>query len=188
MSLKLITPAAVEPITLTEAKAHLKVDHTDDDILITSLIVAAREHAEGFQNRALVTQTWELVLDAWPRGDSIDMPLPPLQSVTSIKYKDTEGVESTWAATNYIVDIDSFKGRVALAYGISWPSESLYPVGAIRIRFVAGYGLAVSVPEMTKAALKFGVQLNYDALKTDERKQIENARDVLLALNRVTPI
>ena len=66
MPLNLITPPAVEPVTLADAKAHLKVDTTDDDALITALITAARARAEWHTGRALITQSWTLWLDAWP--------------------------------------------------------------------------------------------------------------------------
>ena len=82
MPLTLTTPPAVEPVTLAEAKAHLKIDTTDDDALITALIPAARARAEWHTGRALVTQGWTLWLDAWP--DIIAIPLPPLQAVASV--------------------------------------------------------------------------------------------------------
>jgi uncharacterized phiE125 gp8 family phage protein len=140
MGLKLITPPPVEPVTLDEAKVHLKCDDIDtENEYISGLIVAAREFAEGHQARAIITQAWEYILDKWPNKDYINLPLPPLQSVESITYTDKNGVESVWPDTNYIVDADRYIGRVALAYNCSWPTIDLYPAGAIRIRFTAGY-------------------------------------------------
>jgi len=66
MSLTIVTPPAEEPVTLTEAKNHLRVDLSDDDSLISALIVAAREHAEAITRRAFITQTLKLSLDAFP--------------------------------------------------------------------------------------------------------------------------
>jgi len=165
--------------------------YASDDALITGLIQAAREYAEGYQNRALCTQTWELVLDNWPCGDSVDIPKPPLQSITDIKYKDEDGTETTWAAANYIVDTDSFLGRVALAYGINWPNETLYPVGAIRIRFIAGYGLAADVPRTTKMALLLLIGHWYEQREGVSEKTMQEvpfAVKALLDLNRVIPV
>ena len=77
MSLQLITPPALEPVTLDEAKAHLKVDTTDDDALIERLIAAARARAEWHTGRAFLTQSWILWLDCWPPLDVAEIPLPP---------------------------------------------------------------------------------------------------------------
>jgi hypothetical protein len=81
MALKQKVAPAVEPLTLEEAKNHLRVDADidEDDALINNLIAAARQDCEKFQNRAYITQTWELWLDAWPEKDYIELPLPPLQ-------------------------------------------------------------------------------------------------------------
>jgi uncharacterized phiE125 gp8 family phage protein len=165
--------------------------YASDDALLTGLIQAAREWAEGYTNRAIITQTWELVLDDWPSGDYVDIPLPPLQSITDIKYKDTAGTESTLAATNYITDTDSFLGRVVLAYGCSWPSGTLYPAAGIRVRFVAGYGLAVSVPQRYKQAIMLLAAYWYENREgaTDKPPaEIPFAVKALLGLDRVVPI
>lgn len=162
-----------------------------EDSLLAGLIQAAREYAEGYQNRALCTQTWELVLDDWPRGDYVDIPLPPLQSITSIKYKDSDGTETTWDDANYVVDTDSFVGRIALAYGSSWPSATLYPVSGIRIRFVAGYGLAVSVPQMVKNAILLLAAHLYENREAGTDKALEEIPfgvKALLSMNRVIPV
>ena len=141
MALNLITPPAREPLSLALAKNHLRqeVDFTVDDNLIQGLIIAARKFCEGFQNRAYMAQTWDLWLDKWPAGKYIDIPLPPLQSVTSIKYYGTDGTEYTLAVTEYDVDDKGFTGRVVLKYGKSWPSVSLRPSNAVVIRFMSGY-------------------------------------------------
>ena len=165
--------------------------YASDDTLLTALIQAAREYVEGYQNRALCTQTWELVLDNWPIRDSIEMPKPPLQSVSSIKYKDSAGTEATWADTNYIVDPDSFLGRVVLADNISWPTVTLYPAGGIRIQFVAGYGLAASVPQTTRQAMLLLIGHWYENREGSSERSMQEipfAVKALLDLNRVIPV
>lgn len=150
MALKLITAATVEPITLTLTKLHLRVDHTDEDTLISALISAAREYCEGFQRRSIAVQTWELTMDSFPL--EIRLPQPPLVSVTYIKYKDKDGSEMTLSASDYVVNSDEEPGKVVLAYGKSWPYVTLYPTGAIKVRYLAGYTTEL-VPLRTKQAM-----------------------------------
>jgi uncharacterized phiE125 gp8 family phage protein len=152
--LKLFTAPASEPITTNEAKAHLRIDASDEDNLITGYITAARQLCELYARRALVTQTWDLSLEQWPGCDQIELPRPPLQSVTSISYIDSNGATSTLASSSYIVDTASEPGRVILAYGATWPTVTLRPGPAITVRYVAGYGAAAAVPELYKQALK----------------------------------
>ena len=147
MSLKLITAPTQEPVTLGEAKDHLRVDNADDDALISALILAARQWAEEYTGRQFVTATWDWMMDGF--CNTFMVPLPPLQSVTSIKYLDTAGAEQTLASSTYRVDAVSEPGRIALDYGQSWPST--YPViNAVTVRFVAGY---TTVPEPIRWAL-----------------------------------
>ena len=138
MSLKLISAPGVEPITLAEAKAHLRVEHDAEDSLIAMLIAAARQSAEQRLGRALIHQTWELILDAFPCAE-IKLPKPPVASITSIVYLDANGDEQTLAGTAYTLDADLLPGWVLPAYGTEWPA-TLDSANALRVRFVAGYG------------------------------------------------
>ena len=150
-----VAPVA-EPISLDEAKRHLRIDidETDHDDYLQDLITVAREQVETITWRKLVTQTWYAYLQNWPRGEYIELPFGNLQSVTAIKYTDDDGDESTWDNTEYIVGTDYQKGRVTLADGYTWPNETLYPSNPIEIEFLCGYGLAVSVPSRLKHAMK----------------------------------
>jgi len=162
MALKEITPPAEEPITTSEAKLSpsLRVATATDDTAIGTLITTARKLAETYTLHALVTQTWELVLDGFPTG-GIVVPLPPLQSVTSIKYIDTDGTEQTLDALLYSVDDDSIPGLIVPAYGETWPTTR-DEVNAVRVRFVAGFGDASDVPEDIKSWIKIMVGTMYD--------------------------
>lgn len=154
MGLKLITVPAIEPVSLPEAKLHLRVDIDDDDTAIVGQIMAARRWAEKATWRAFNTQTWELTLDAFPGVTWIQLPWPPLQSVTSVKYTVDAGTEYTYASSNYIVDVDNEPGKIVLKSTSTWPSDTLYPVNGVRIRFVAGYGDdAEDVPEHYRQAI-----------------------------------
>ena len=191
MALKLITPPATEPISLTEAKLHLRVDGSDEDALISSLITAAREYCEAFQNRAYITQVWEITLDAFPRNLMV-VPRPPLQSVDSIKYTDSSGTETTFDAENYIVDTDSEPGRIALAMNALWPTVTLQPINGVRVRFTAGYGDATKIPLMVKQAILLLIGHWYEhregVLTGTISKEIEFAVKALLGMERVVPV
>lgn len=155
MGLKLVTPSTDEIISLDEAKAHLRVDHVDDDDLISSLINAVVSYVEGprgYLARALADQTWDFYLNRFPaRGwghlssSEIEIPLPPLIEVVDIFYRDNGGDEQELDNSSYIVDSASEPARISPASSASWPSicES---TNAVRIRFRAGY-LGTSSPQ-----------------------------------------
>lgn len=161
MAIKLVTAATVEPISTAEAKLHLRIDHSTEDTLIAALIVAVREVVEDVTNRALISSTWELRLDSWP-SMPLKLPKPPLVSITSIKYVDEAGVEHTVANTVYDLDIDSEPGRLFFKPNQSWPSDTLWPYGAVRIRYVAGWANAAAVPQKIKNAMLLGIGHLYE--------------------------
>lgn len=166
MSLKLITGPSVEPISLSETKLHLHVDLNDDDLWITSAIVACRIYAEKFMGRALVTQTWELGLDGFPTAE-IEIPLPPLLSVVSVKYDDGNGIEQTMDPSLYRVDSASQPAR--LSFVSSWPNTQSNKLGSVRVRFIAGYptpldspdNLIANIPQSIKNAILLHVGMLY---------------------------
>jgi uncharacterized phiE125 gp8 family phage protein len=168
MALKLVTPATAYPVSLQEMKDHLRVDGTDEDDLVTSLIAAGTGYAEAEARRAFVTQTWRLSLDAFPspaRGcrslesgqhglhDPILIPLAPVIAVSSLTYVDTAGDTQTWSSSNYTVDADAEPARVVPAYGVAWPATRDVP-NAVKVTFTAGYGAASAVPDGVKVAIR----------------------------------
>lgn len=154
LTLKRTSDPASEPVSLGEAKNHLRVDISDDDDLITALITAAREYVEEASRRALITQTWRLSLPQFPAAVEIELPRPPLQSVTSVTYTDSDGSSSTFASSKYSVDTDSEPGRVRLVYGEDWPSDTLAETNPVQITYVAGYGDGSSdVPQRWRQAI-----------------------------------
>jgi uncharacterized phiE125 gp8 family phage protein len=172
MALQLITAPAVEPLTLAEAKAHLRVDTTDDDALIAALLTASRSFCEEWTGRAFVTQTWELVLDEFSsdlNADEIEIPRPPLQSVSSIKYDDSNGIEQTLATDQYDVDAVSQPGWV-VPITTGWPFVVWQGINAVRIRYVAGYAPGTNspanstdnIPGAIKAAIRLYLGQLYD--------------------------
>lgn len=138
-TIQLSTPPTLDPVSLVAAKTHLRVDIDDEDAYIETLITVASNWAEETTSRSLTTQTWTLYLDDWPQHDYIRLPRPPLQSVTSVEYYDTDGNSSTFSTDYYDVDTDSDPGRVVLKYGETWPSTTLQPMNPVKIIYVAGY-------------------------------------------------
>lgn len=158
MSLLLITDAATEPVTLAEARLHLRLasDYTTEDATISALITAARRMAEHELGRALITQTWEQVLDEFP-GDEIELTKPKVIAITSIKYINTSEVETTIDSADYALDSSTLPGWVKPAYGVDWPTDVLDSTNVVRVRYTAGYGAASAVPEEIKAWIKLQV-------------------------------
>lgn len=146
------TDPTEEPVTLEEAKRHLRVDLdlTDDDLQIEMMIQAAREDAEAFLRGSIMPQGWTGYLDRFPTEDEIALPFPPLAGVTSITYVDGDGVTQTLSADIYAVDLPG--KRVYLKYGQSWPSTRCQR-NAVTIVFTAGHADAASVPARIKQAM-----------------------------------
>lgn len=162
MTTRLITAPATEPVTLADAKLQCRVDDATDDTLITSLIIAAREQCEHILQRALITQTWEKVLDAFPEDNDIELLNPPILAITSIKYIDAVTAnEVTLVSNQYSLDKDSEPGWVMPAYGVTWPT-ALDIANAVRVRYTAGYGAAADVPAAIKNWILLAVKELYD--------------------------
>lgn len=152
MSLILTSLPASEPVTLADAKAHLKIDVVDDDDLITRLIVSARRAAEQYTARALVAQSWRYTVDRWPAKRALTLPKPPLIGVTSITTYDRAGTGTVLDASAYIVDADEQPARIMLKETTVLPSP-LREAGGIAVAFDAGYGSPSDVPDAIKTAI-----------------------------------
>lgn len=149
----LVTAPGSEPLSIAEAKQWIRQDSDDHDALIAGLITACRQAVEAYLGRALITQTWDLLLD---RFCNVELPMAPLQSVTSITYTDTAGASQTLSTSVYdVFTYDEHPGWVRLAYDQSWPSTRIVS-DAVAIRYVAGFGDAANnVP----AAIRNGIKL-----------------------------
>lgn len=171
MPTQLITPPAGEPVSLAEAKQHLRVDFDDDDALIQSLISAARQAAETLTQRQLVSARWALVLDSFPGSSLMGLPsgqtftLPanailipksPLQAVVEIRYLDMAGAWQLMPPAAYTVDKACEPARITPVFGQTWPI-ALPQIAAVSVVFDSGYGNASAVPEGIKAWIKLRV-------------------------------
>lgn len=156
-----VSEPAVEPVSLAEAKAHLRVTSSDEDTEITMLIEAARRMVEREGWHALITQTWDVYLDAFPSGDTLRLP-NPLQSVTGVYYTPDGGAEQTMSAGDYIVDT-TIPARLTLAVGASWPGDALQSIAGVRVRVVVGFGSAGSdVPATLRSAVLLAMAHLYE--------------------------
>lgn len=136
MTLVKITGAATYPVSVAELKANAKIDGTDEDnSVLPAIIAGATAHAERLCGRAFAEQTWELVLDDFP-AEEIEIDLGPVVSVSSVKYLDSDGVEQTMDAADYIVDTAADTGRILAPDG--WPTAQADTINAVRVRFVTG--------------------------------------------------
>lgn len=148
----LLAGPAEEPVTLAEAKAWLKVDGADEDALIGTLITAARLHLESVTGRALLTQSWRLVLDAWPPGGEVRLPVAPLSALTAIRAFDEDGDEHAIGLAQFLVEAGGTPARLVLP-GTVAGMPALRQRFGIEIDYVAGFGEPADVPQELKQAL-----------------------------------
>ncbi len=161
-SLRAVTAAPYEPLSLSEAKLHLRIEDTatTEDTLIAGLIRAARGFAEHYTGRVFVQRTLEMRIEGFP-GCELEIPRAPLQSIESVTYVDPTGTSTTWAAAEYDIDTDAVPGRLAPSYGNSYPATR-YQMNAVTVRFIAGYavgspqdadGYRANIPDEIKSAM-----------------------------------
>lgn len=182
MTLKLITDATVEPITLAQAKVQCRIDSditTDDDLIANVLIPGARRQAEQELGRALITQTWERVLDAFPSAE-IELGKPRVIAITSVTYIDGNGNSQTLSASDYSLDADTGGGYLLPAINTVWPT-TLDTANAVRVRFTAGFGAtADAVPGEVKAwilAKVAALHPNGDKVTPDQQRMLDGLLD-----------
>jgi hypothetical protein len=202
-SLHLVTPPEIEPVTAAEVKLHTHISGSTEDTIIEGWIASARMLAEDYQRRAFIGQMWEMSFDCFP-DTPIFVPRSPLIGVMSIKCYDVYNTETVLYSIadnpitttteagpdgsdndDFIIDTDSQPGRIGLAYNIVWPSITLRPMNAVKIRFAAGYGLKTEdVPAQVKDAIMLYCAYRNEnrAAEVDEApKQFYN----LLSPNRI---
>jgi uncharacterized phiE125 gp8 family phage protein len=180
--IRLIETAApgAEPVTLDEAKAQLREGNDDDDALIRALIAAARQAAERFTGRALITRGYSLYLDVWPEEGAVALPYPPLVSVSSVQVYADDDAALEFPAGSYFADRASMPGRVALRAGIMPPCPGRGTNG-IEIRYRAGYGAAPSdVPELLRHGILRLIAHLYQHRGDDGDSLIESAGSAAL--------
>jgi uncharacterized phiE125 gp8 family phage protein len=152
----MVTAPVVEPLSLEEARAHLRVDGHEEDALLEEYVTTARAWCELYLGRALVTQAWRAHFGGWPEDGALELPMAPLQSVTAVQYTPDGAAWLTVAPATYRVVSSVDPGAVILAPGQGWPSETLDAGLPVAVEFVCGYGPAGgNVPAPVRQAMRW---------------------------------
>ena len=185
MPVRIIAPAtgAVQPVTQAEARAHLRVDDDAENTLITALIAVATQTASDRLQRALVPTRYRLTVDSFP--DALELHMPPIISVQSVKYIDINGSQQTIDPQDYVVDTVSAPGYVVPAYGRTWPATQ-DRINAVEVEYTAGYeGSAIPVPIKQWALLAIGDMYATRERSAEKPVVPQNFADGLLDAYRV---
>lgn len=153
----LVTAPTELPVSRAEIKDHLRanVDDTEQDDLIDGIIEAAVDEAEQYTWRKFCTQTWDIYFDAFPSGGGcFEVPLPPLQSVTSITYVDADGVSTVLSSALYQVDTSAEPAIIRAAYNETWPVTRDQTLQVVKVRCVVGYLTIAKIPKAIIQAIK----------------------------------
>lgn len=196
MGLNIITNPIIEPISLPEVKAFLRiydnVTDTSEDDYLNSLITAAREYCEGYQNRAYITQSWQLTYDYWP-SRIIEIPKGKLQSIDKVSYTDLNGVTKILTPiADYVFSNKGIVGRLTAPFGKYWPYYTPYPLDSLVIEFTCGYGATADlVPKKVIQAMKLLVNFWYEyRIPISETRsaptELKFAVSALLSMERIT--
>ncbi len=190
MPLQILQEPAAEPLSLAEAKLHLRVDIPDDDALISALIASTRQYAETITRRAFIQQTWQYVIDSFPGpmltgvpwGKTFTLPQHAIeieksrvQQITAINFLDMSGNPQVMPAVQYVVDYSSEPCRITPVFGQIWPIP-LPQIGACNVQFVAGYAAPVTFSGNTMA-----VQGAWRSYAVNDAVQLSNVGGLLPA-------
>ncbi len=158
MATVLTAAPAIEPISVAEAKAHLRLDTTADDTLLQTLILTSRMHIEAALDLALITQSWSCYFDAWPLQltsavHTLALPKSPIASVDGIRIYSDDGLFAALPLSSFAIDLVSRPARVARRAGTSLPTPARC-VNGIEIALTAGFGATpADVPAPIRHAL-----------------------------------
>lgn len=152
LRVKPVTPSTGQTVTTNEAKKQAQVTASGDDTHIDLLIAAAEQLVERDTGHQLLDATYDLFVDRFPVF--IRLPFPPLDSVTTVKYFDTAGVQQTLTSSEFQLDDAGEVARIYPGIDDPWPSTQLGRINAVEVRFVTGYGDAGDVPELLKHCVR----------------------------------
>src|SRR5215208_5593238 len=145
-------PPMAEPLSLGEAKLHLRIDGADEDTLISTLIAAARRQVETAAGLVMVTQDWSIFFDRWPASPIVELALAPIQSIEEVRIYGEDDESSLLDPAHYYADTLLRRPRLVLRRDRVWPPPGRVANG-IEIKVRAGYGGATEVPEGLRLAM-----------------------------------
>ncbi len=145
-----VAPATNLPISLDDAKRHLRVEHNDEDALILALVAVATAELETVLGRTLCETTWQASLDAFPQDDALFLPMVPLLTLDALAHYDETGLLTMFDMNAIIVDAVSEPARILPAPGTTWPATQARP-NAVLVTYKAGYKLGGSTAEQQAA-------------------------------------
>lgn len=182
--LQRVTPPIQQTVTLAEAKGQLRVEHSDDDVLISRLVDVATELLDGPEGlgMALMPQTWRLVLPGFP--SELLVPLQPVTAITSIQYVDPAGATQTFAAANYRLFTAAVDAEVELVSGASWPATDGRRA-AVTVTFTCGFADIASVPPSLRHAILLMVGTLYETRESETVAVGSVSTTVMTTFNRL---
>lgn len=145
MNLTRTLDAESEALSLTDVKNHLRITASDDDDALRLFIAAIRRKTENYLGKTLVTSTWEYKADSF--SEEIELPMSPVQSITSVSYVDTDGITQTFSNIQF-----DAKGRLKPSFNNSWPSTR-DQFDAVTVTYLAGQTHAGNVDQDIKLAM-----------------------------------
>ena len=186
-SLKETTPPAVEPLDLADVKNFLRIDHSNDDSLVSSLISSAGEICEKVTGLSLINRSYSLYIDSWKNG-VLFLPQPPLVSVTVINTYAEDDSSTVYSSDNYYVDNLGVGGRVVLKHGSVAPIVGRVSNG-IEVQYVAGFGTASSdIPSLIQQGMKQLIAHLYENRgdSADKALELSGAAAIFKSYRRVS--
>lgn len=157
-SFRVVQPPMIEPISIDQAIAHLRLNPDDVDLLdLQAKITEARAATEDYIGRALAPQVLELATDSFPASqydgflaesafNELELPMPPVIAIESVNYLDETGIDTLLELNGYVLDYHSQPAVVYLPYGATWPAIARGR-NAVRIRYMAGYDTPGGSPD-----------------------------------------
>jgi uncharacterized phiE125 gp8 family phage protein len=177
MTTRLIMPPAALAVSMADARIAARANGTDLDSEIEIQVRAITEQAEHCMQRSIINRTYRETLDRFP--SAIRLPMPPVVSVTSVKYLDIDGVERTLDPADYIVDSVSEPGYIVPAYGVTWP-DTYCQINAVNVVVVCGYGTSdASTPDAVKGYILAKVWEHFAPAGTPKSEYLDRGLDSL---------
>lgn len=162
MKVRVKTAPASEPITSTFAKEVLRIDGTESDSVITSLISAGRVFAEEITGISIASKTYELAYDCYP-PNVVKLPYPQLISLDAVTITDRNGVTSSMSTTSWVAD--TFGSTLVKKESASYPTTTLQEANGFVIEYKAGFS---TVPEDIKQAILLYIKAQFDCIPPEE--------------------